>query len=275
MGKVPTISVCMPFYNVENYIGEAIESVLNQSFQDFELILINDGSTDNSALIAKKYNDHRISLINTTHDFINSLNIGLDHAKGKYIARMDADDKMHPDRLLIQFNYLEHNPDITACGAGFRRFENCDNKYIPTILDSEAIEIAMTKLNCFTIGMFRTVFQKKHNIYYNKEFIYAEDYKLWVDIVLAGGKLSNLPQILYYYRTHCKQISTVFKNKMNENSYLIRKEIINYLLKRDKDKYSKLCPIYNLINNLYYQNIIQINNYCEIMSNLININHHD
>ena len=83
MRKEPAISVCMPFYNVEYYIGEAIESVLNQSFQDFELILINDGSTDDSVQIVQKYTDERITLINNSHGFIESLNAGLDHAKGK------------------------------------------------------------------------------------------------------------------------------------------------------------------------------------------------
>lgn len=275
MGKVPTISVCMPFYNVENYIGEAIESVLNQSFQDFELILINDGSTDKSAVIAQKYKDQRITLINSSHDFINSLNIGLDHVRGKYIARMDADDKMHPDRLLIQYNYLEYNPEITACGAGYRRFGFSEDKYIPMILDADEIEIAFSKLNCFTIGMFRADFQETHNIRYNKQFIYAEDYKLWVDIILAGGKLSNLPQILYFYRTHDKQISTVFNTQMIENSLVIRKDIINYLLKRDKNKYIKIYPIYDILNNLYNQKIITLNDYCEMMSHLINNESYD
>lgn len=269
MRKEPAISVCMPFYNVEYYIGEAIESVLNQSFQDFELILINDGSTDDSVQIVQKYTDERITLINNSHGFIDSLNAGLDHAKGKYIARMDADDKMHPDRLLIQYNYLEYNPEITACGAGLKRFGASEDTYIPMILDSDEIELAFTKVNCFAIGVIRTDFLRTHNIRYNKRFIYAEDYRLWADIVLAGGKLCNLPQILYYYRTHDKQISVVFDDQMRNNSYIIRKDVINYLLNRDNLKYVRLCSINSILNDLYNQQIIELKDYCEMMSHFI------
>ncbi|GGK06046.1 glycosyltransferase family 2 protein [Parabacteroides faecis] len=269
MRKEPAISVCMPFYNVEHYIEEAIESVLNQSFRDFELILINDGSTDNSVQIAQKYTDERIFLINNPHGFIDSLNAGLDRAKGKYIARMDADDKMHPDRLLIQYNYMEYNPEIAACGAGLKRFGSSEAAYIPMILDSDEIELAFTKANCFTIGVIRTDFLRTHNIRYNKRFIYAEDYRLWADIVLAGGKLCNLPQILYYYRVHDRQISVVFDDQMRNNSYIIRKDVINYLLNRDNMKYMKVCSINSILKDLYIQQIIELKDYCEVMSHLI------
>ena len=269
MRKEPAISVCMPFYNVEHYIEEAIESVLNQSFRDFELILINDGSTDTSVQIAQKYTDERIFLINNPHGFIDSLNAGLDRAKGKYIARMDADDKMHPDRLLIQYNYMEYNPEIAACGAGLKRFGASEAVYIPMILDSDEIELAFTKANCFTIGVIRADFLRTHNIRYNKRFIYAEDYRLWVDIILAGGKLCNLPQILYYYRVHDKQISVVFDDQMHNNSYIIRKDVIDYLLSRDNIKYMKVWSINSILKDLYIQQIIELKDYCEMMSHLI------
>lgn len=269
MNEAPQISVCMPFYNVEDYIGEAIESVLNQSFLDFELIMINDGSTDRSLSIVQNYEDDRIRIVNSNHDYIKSLNIGLENARGRYIARMDADDKMHENRILTQFNYLECNKDIAACGAGFERFGMSVNKYIPKHLNTDEIEIAFLESNCFTVGMIRKDFIDANNICYNSQFVYAEDYRLWCDIIIAGGKLENLPQILYYYREHKKQISRLFYDDMINKSYVIKKDIIQYLLKNKTDKYQSVQLQVELLYDLYIKQIIKLEDYCKIVSCLI------
>ena len=265
----PSISVCMPFYNVEDYIEEAIDSVLEQSFQNFELILINDGSTDDSLKIVQSYSDKRIRIINKSHDYITSLNAGLKSASGKYVARMDADDKMHKDRLQKQYNYLESNDDVSACGAGLEFFGMKGGQYIPTRLKSNEIEIGFIECNCFTVGMIRKSFLETHQLCYNRNFIYAEDYKLWVDIILAGGKLSNLPCSLYYYRAHEKQISAVNECLMHDNSYLIRNDLIRYLLNRDKDTYKNIIPVCDLLYDLYTRKNISNQLYCNILSALI------
>ena len=97
------ISVCMPSYNASQYIGECIDSVLNQSFTDFKFVIVDDGSTDNTVQIIKEYADSRIRLIENDHDFIESLNTSIRLAEGKYIARMDSDDIMMPNRLIIKY----------------------------------------------------------------------------------------------------------------------------------------------------------------------------
>lgn len=115
--NMKAISIVMPTYNASKYVAEAIDSVLQQSFEDWELLIIDDGSTDNTVDIIHSYTDSRIRLICNEHDFIGSLKLGLQEASGKYIARMDADDIMHPDRLNIQYNIMEEEPEITVCGS--------------------------------------------------------------------------------------------------------------------------------------------------------------
>ena len=235
------------------------------------MILINDGSTDKSLQIAQGFSDERIRVIDNHHDFIQTLNIGLEQAVGKYVIRMDADDKMHKDRLLVQYNYLENNEDIAACGAGFERFGYGSGKYMPQLLDSDEIENGFIDYNCFAVGMMRKDFLDFYQIRYKQEYIYAEDYKLWVDIVLAGGKLSNLPRVLNYYRIHEQQISTVNNMQMIENSFVIRQEIIRYLLKRDNVKYNNVVPVCDLLYDLYIRNVLTIKDYCQLVSYLMKI----
>jgi len=107
----------MTAYNAEDTIAESIESVLKQSFQNFEFIIVNDGSTDNTRSIINSYNDKRIRLIDNEHDTVQSLNIGLKVSTGKYIARMDAGDIMHIDRLKLQHSIMEEFPEITICSC--------------------------------------------------------------------------------------------------------------------------------------------------------------
>lgn len=117
MEKQLPISVCMSMYNVAPYVGECIDSILAQTFEDFELLIVDDGSDDDSAAIVRSYTDKRIKLIEREHDYIASLNYLLSHATGKYIARMDADDIMLPNRLERQFTYMETHPGVDILGG--------------------------------------------------------------------------------------------------------------------------------------------------------------
>lgn len=129
------VTVLMPAYNASKYVAEAIESVLKQSFEDWELIIVDDGSTDNTVDIIRSYTDSRIRLICNEHDFIGSLNLGLQEATGKYIARMDADDIMHPDRLKIQYNIMEEESEITVCGSWVKIFSENRPPILPVSLN--------------------------------------------------------------------------------------------------------------------------------------------
>ena len=123
MVTTPNISICIPMYNASLYINDCISSVLAQSFQDFELLIVDDGSTDNSCEIVNSVRDNRIRLIQNQHDYVGSLNMLLDEAKGKYIARMDADDVMYPNRLAIQYEYMENHPHIDVIGGRMTVFK--------------------------------------------------------------------------------------------------------------------------------------------------------
>ena len=135
---MPEITVLMPVRNGEKYIKNAIDSVLNQTLTDFEFLIIDDGSTDRTVKIIQDYADERIHLVKRKHQFIQNLNEGLQLASGAYIARMDADDIMHTERLRIQLKRMKKNPDITVCvvhGLRFSAIRATKEKFL--ILDME------------------------------------------------------------------------------------------------------------------------------------------
>jgi len=117
MNKIP-VTVLMPAYNTEQYIGDAIRSVLNQTFTDFELLIVNDGSTDKTEEVITSFKDPRIVLINQPNGGVSAaLNTGLGQARGEYIARFDADDICYPDRLQLQYSFMKENPDYVVIGS--------------------------------------------------------------------------------------------------------------------------------------------------------------
>ena len=120
----PKISVVMPAYNAENYIREAIDSILAQTFRDFEFLIIDDGSTDHTVEIIRSYSDSRIRLYQNERNMgvAATLNRGLDLARGEYIARMDADDISLPERFAKQAAYMDAHPDVAVCGSNIILF---------------------------------------------------------------------------------------------------------------------------------------------------------
>jgi glycosyltransferase involved in cell wall biosynthesis len=247
----PAISIIMVFYNAEKYIKESVKSILNQSFNDYELLLIDDGSTDMSVKIVKEFKDDRIILIHTCHDYIKSLNVGLEKAHGKYIARMDADDIMHPDRLFIQYSLMENNPKIDICFSWCTIFGNKNGRHFLYNEYSGEINnplVSMLRKNIFTHPsmMIKTDFIKNNNLKY-QHYNYAEDYKLWVDVAKLGALFYVEPQSLLYYRCHKDQVSVTYNEEQERSGIRIKKEIIDYLLlqipKEIKELYECLCAL--------------------------------
>lgn len=203
----PKISVVMSTYNRANIVGEAIESVLNQTEPDFEFIIIDDGSKDNTFETLKEYaqKDKRIKVLRneTNKGLIYSLNRGLDEAKGELIARMDDDDAMIPWRLERQALAMKLYPTITLMGARILGAEGqtTQKTTLPLIEDPN-----ITQINTYTSSglahptvMFRKEFLNKHNIRYRADNLYAEDCGLYADILNAGGKISTLQEHLLKY----------------------------------------------------------------------------
>lgn len=225
--KVPSISILMPVYNCALYLAEAIESILNQTFTDFELIVLDDGSTDGSAEIAKSYNDSRIVYHCNEKNLglANNLNVGLRMAKGKYIARMDGDDISLPERLQTQIDFLDSNPDIDLCSCGMRMF-GADNQIWIRDRDFEDVKITMLFYSpiLHASALWRKASFEQNKLYYSQEAFPAEDYELWSRAVFYC-KLVNIPELLYLYRIHGKQVTktdmrTMEKSREIQSNYI-------------------------------------------------------
>jgi glycosyltransferase involved in cell wall biosynthesis len=212
---VPLVSVVMPVCNVEKYIDEAIVSVLNQTFSDFEFIIIDDGSEDNTWNILQTYTDDRIMLLRNAANIGNypSRNRGIRVARGKYIAVMDGDDIAMPDRLEKQYLHLEAHPDLMAIGSYFM-LSTETKKYEPPLTHED---ICFALLRSFNIlhPSFMILTKAIHSLDgYNETYQYASDYDLLCRLSLTG-RIEILPDILMTYRKHESQIS---QSKVTEQS---------------------------------------------------------
>lgn len=243
-----TISVLMSAYNAERFIKYAIESILSQTYQDFEFIIVNDGSTDNTDSIITTYNDSRIVYIKNPKNLglIASLNKGLKIAKGDYIARMDADDIALPNRFKLQLETFAKNPHAIVVGSEYYLLSGNKKSYIKNNNDSDYNKAVLFFSPCFChpTVMMKNVFNEK-NIFYDSEFIHAEDYELWTQLALQGDFL-NVNQPLLMYRNHQNQISAINKSGQHEISKKIR---IAYLIKMGFKVDENQLEIINLIGN--------------------------
>lgn len=221
------VTVLIPVYNGAKYLREAIESILNQTYSNFELLIINDGSTDHSEEIILSYSDPRIRYLSNSinQGLINTLNLGLRSAKGKYIARMDQDDISLPNRIEKQVDFLENNSEIGLVGTAFQIIG--DEKYHAYYSDHDHIKLAFNFYNAIAhpTVMFRSEICKEYSLFYRREYIHAEDYKLWTDFILKT-KVANMPEVLIKYRKHDTQICNVYSVPQYDMTVRIQKEYL-------------------------------------------------
>lgn len=246
------ISIVMPVYNGEKFLNEAIDSILQQTFTDYELLIIDDGSEDHSVDIIEAYNDQRICLLRNEHDFIKSLNTGLEHAKGKYIARMDADDVMCPERLEVQYKILEKYPEVSVCASWFQYFGDVEE--VCQISRWKVVEplIQMLKGNLIAhpTTMIRKCFLQEHQLKY-EYYNYAEDFKLWSEVAKAGGVFYVVPRVLLKYRTSPTQVSIMNADAQQLTDWEIRNEILSFLL---ENNYQEDEEVQKLFQSIFYFN---------------------
>lgn len=283
MLETPLVTVLLPVYNCEKYIYEAINSVLNQSFTNFELLIIDDCSTDATVAIVREFTDKRICFYQkkVNSGYTDSLNFGISIAKGKYIARMDADDICLPERFAKQVEFLDKNPNIILCGTAINYIGTAEgNLFYP-----EKHNEIYIHLFCFlpafahpTVMGKREIFEKNN---YNKNFEPAEDYELWTRII-SQGEVANLNEILLKYRVHPNQVSVSKKHTQDVYSFKSRLPMVQAL--QLDSKYSEevifkflisknsLCTIHECeAINEFYNFVIQQNNKLEIFDkNLFN-----
>lgn len=198
------VTVLMPAYNTEKYIGEAIQSVLDQTFTDFELLIINDGSTDGTEGIIRSFSDTRIVVINQPNGGVSkALNTGLRHARAKYIARFDADDICCRERLAAQFAFMEANPDYVLSGSN-AEYIDMNGEYIfsfecAAFTDDEIRSLSGSRCPFLHVS----VMYHKHDVMeaggYDENAHTFEDHLLWATLI-QRGKVCNLPEKLVKVR---------------------------------------------------------------------------
>lgn len=228
--KQNKISVIMPVYNCELYVKEAIDSILNQTYTNFELLIIDDASTDKTIELVKEYLDVRINLIEKPINtgLTNSLNLGLQLAEGKYIARMDGDDISLPERFAKQISFLETNREVILCGSWFRIIGS--DRVIKVPEKHDEIKVAFLKGNCIAHPsvMIRKQALDAFQVVYDVSKEPAEDYDLWVRLMLIG-KLHNLQEVLLDYRTHGEQVTKRQNAKQKNRVLEIKSTVFDFL----------------------------------------------
>ena len=264
----PTISILMPVYKTSQYLREAIDSILAQTFTDFELIILNDCSPDNAEEVLDGYDDPRIVryLGEKNSGLANVLNIGMQMAKGKYIARMDSDDISMPKRLETQVNYLESHPDIDLCSCGMKMFGARNDTWIR---ESNPEKVKITALFYSPIlhasSMWRRESFDKAGLRFRQEMVPAEDYDLWCRALANGMKMVNLPDCLYLYRIHPNQ-ATEDTSRTSSKEVEVREAFLQTVFTdADKKDISRIAGLKNCSDPEEFKQIANI--LCSLNSN--------
>ncbi|MBE0427546.1 MAG: glycosyltransferase family 2 protein [Nitrospirae bacterium] len=233
---IPTVSIIMSVYNGAKYVRKAVNSVLNQTFTDFEFIIVNDASTDDTGEILKQYGDNRITIINNSENIglTKSLNKGIQISKGKYIARMDADDIAMPERIEKQVQFMEKNENIAILGTDYYPIDELGRRTHAKLKrphTTEEIKKSIFLFNPFihsTLMIRRWVFEEMGG--YDERFELAQDYELSLRI-LSKHEGYNLPEELLAFR--------------------IDKEKLNIQRRREQIYFAILARLKVLKNGLY------------------------
>ncbi len=202
------VSVLLPVYNAERYVAEAVESILTQTFTDFEFLIIDDGSTDRSAEVLRQYADAdpRICLtVRANAGLVSTLNEMLRAARGEFVARMDADDVALPNRFKDQLDFLNTYPDIVCVGGAYVRIDERGRRIMTIHLKEDHGAIQEESLSGAAPLCHPTVMMRRKTVMqvggYDPRWVYAEDLDLWLRLGEVG-RLANLPQVVLFYRVH-------------------------------------------------------------------------
>lgn len=226
----------MPVYNGERFLAEAIESILGQTFTDFELIIINDGSTDQTALICKEYlnKDNRIRLLTNAKPLGKAGDLakemGMRHARGQFIAVMDADDVAKPRRLEQQMAFLEAHPDVFLCGSWAEYIDPKGTSFRAWKPDTEHDQIIRHLYWKNSIMHPTFFFRNDPSVFpfYETKYTWYNDYYTQLKLIKQGRKLANVPETLLSYRVSGQSSTqTGIKKKVLEY-FQIRAEIAHF-----------------------------------------------
>jgi glycosyltransferase involved in cell wall biosynthesis len=204
------VTVLMPVYNGERFLREAIDSILQQDHPDFEFLIINDGSKDDSAEIIASYSDPRIKAVDNEKNLglIATLNKGIGLAAGDYIVRMDCDDISMKNRLRKQVEFMEQHKNIGVCGSYYHLMLNGKKALVDFPVTPDEIKCHMI-FNCpiaHPAAIIRKSVLTEHHLRYREGFIHSEDWDLWTQLSAFAG-IANIPEALLNYRVHDNQIT--------------------------------------------------------------------
>lgn len=245
------ISVVLPVYNVSLYIKEALDSILNQTIQDFEIIIIDDCSTDKTIEIVQSFKDARIRIFTKPENkgLIDSLNIGFKAAKGKYIARMDGDDLSDLKRFEKQLYVLENNPEIKVCGSWLQAFGK-DDKIIKHKEHHDQILVNMMVHCSMSLGAVMLDRVWAEGEYFDENKKHVEDYDFWSRVIWKG-KLYNIQEVLYYYRIHENQVSNTY-NEIQRKGDIPIKLVFFKKLNYNQNKFEDVVLKKMLLQNIFF-----------------------
>lgn len=226
-GSQPRVSVITTVYNGEPFLAQAVESILGQTFQDFEYLLVDDCSTDGSPRILQRYaeQDDRIVLLRTDTkiNHSNAINTALKHARGEFVAILDADDVARPQRLAQQVEFLAARPDVGAVGTYAQQIdENGATGHVmsyPTTCDLARWGILFATPVLHSAAMIRRSLLVEIGGY-SVQWHYANDYSLWAELITRTG-IASLPEVLVAYRCHAQQTSAIHSKAQQGEVWLL------------------------------------------------------
>ena len=261
MTQTHLISVLMPVYNTkEEYLRVSIESILNQTFKNFEFIIVNDGSTNNVEEVILSYKDDRIKYFKQENQgIVGALNNAWSKASGKYIARMDSDDIAYPERFAKQIKFLEENPEYSLVGSWAKIIPS--NNVIKLPQDIKVMDLLADCMFIHPSIMFNKEDFEKFNLQYEMGFEYAEDYCLYANAV-KHLKMTNLQEVLLDYRVYPENSSSKNRNVRIKSSFKVQ-DIILENLSNDKNLQEKILDLAYLKKrkkNKFTESIFSIKN---------------
>ena len=273
MSENVKISVIMSVYNGEEYLAEAIDSVLDQSFKDFELIVINDCSTDKTAELLEKYQalDARVKVHTNEVNLRlpSSLNKAISLAEGKYIARMDADDICMPDRFEKQYAFMEAHPDVALSSCRFMTLKKgvvasggCGGR-----TDNESIKAMLLVTNPILHPGIIAKAEVIRELGYDKTFTCTEDMEIWSRFVTSGHKIELQPEYLMIYRLHDKQITETTRERQRGEVKRLQKRYFGELLEEMSEEQEDF-----YINGIYFCDNADVDKFCEFFKWLKAVN---
>ena len=263
----------MPVFNGGEFLQESIDSILKQTFKDFEFLIGDDGSTDNTQQILQSQKDPRIKLFRNHKNLgiAETLNILIDSSKGEYIARQDCDDISLPLRFRKQVTFLEKNSEIGLCGTFVKFFGHKKMRLLRPIHDDEikAFMLIGNPITHPTVMLRRSVLEKLEFSRYDQSKFPAEDYAFWFEFS-RKTKLANLPEILLKYRWHKKNISTTQDKDQIRKCDQIRTNVFSKTLSHNLSDEET-----HLINTLYnpnFQNLKELTAFESLLLKVIEKN---